>query len=440
MEIYQDIPRLYTAVAEWLSCLIFVLILKRRWNRGLTILICLTALFIQSVFLVVTADAPLYLWLIVMLGAVFFMYFFLIAVINATSIETIYCCAVAFINAEFVASLEWQIHSFFGRGINTYIWDIFFLIGTYGVMFFAIYKMYSRMCLKEYLTQISSKEAVATVGIAAVSFLLSNLSYVNINSPFSGKNQTDIFLIRTLVDLCGIMIINVYQSRIKELIAARERDTIQSIYQKQYDQYRYYQESMEMVHIKYHDLKHQIVGLRAENSPEKRKEWLDMLEEELNEHKLIHETGNKVFDTIFAAKVFRAQKAKIRITCVADGKLLDFLSVTDICTVFGNALDNAIESVITINEPEKRLIHVSVSEQKGFVLIQISNYIEHDIIIEAGELPKTSKNDKQAHGYGLKSIRQCVRKYQGTMDIQVEMNWFELRIFIPQKRPFRTEI
>ena len=52
-------------------------------------------------------------------------------------------------------------------------------------------------------------------------------------------------------------------------------------------------------------------------------------------------------------KIFHCRKNYIQITCVADGKLLDFIHVTDLCSIFGNALDNAIEHVIMIPEVEK---------------------------------------------------------------------------------------
>jgi sensor histidine kinase regulating citrate/malate metabolism len=42
-------------------------------------------------------------------------------------------------------------------------------------------------------------------------------------------------------------------------------------------------------------------------------------------------------------------------TSVADGSLLDFMNVVDICSIFGNALDNAIESVLRIDDRKKGL-------------------------------------------------------------------------------------
>lgn len=62
----------------------------------------------------------------------------------------------------------------------------------------------------------------------------------------------------------------------------------------------------------------------------------------------------------------------------------------DISALFGNALDNAIESVRKIADPDKRLIHVSVQRQKGFLRIRIENCFEGKIRFENG-MPVTSK-------------------------------------------------
>ena len=118
---------------------------------------------------------------------------------------------------------------------------------------------------------------------------------------------------------------------------------------------------------------------------------------------------------------------------MVDGKLLDFMHVTDICTIFGNALDNAIENTVLIADPEKRLIHVTVSSQKSFVLISFSNYFEGELNLNDDNLPGTTKLDNVNHGYGLKSIKYAAEKYMGTMGIKTQDNWFELKLLIPKQ-------
>ena len=230
----------------------------------------------------------------------------------------------------------------------------------------------------------------------------------------------------------GIAILHAYQSRIFEYMAEKELSAMNLVLKTQYDQYRNYQDSLDLIQMKYHDLKHQIAGLRAETDSVKRGEWLDAMEDELSSFETWNKTGNCVLDTILAAKIFHCRKNNIQITCVADGKILDYIHVIDICTIFGNALDNAIEHVVMIPEKEKRLIHVSVSQKKNFVFIKVENYCENEIIKNEHQLISTTKSDKQNHGFGLKSMIQTAQKYNGSVDFGVKNNWFELKILLPR--------
>ena len=103
-----------------------------------------------------------------------------------------------------------------------------------------------------------------------------------------------------------------------------------------------------------------------------------------------------------------------------------------ICTIFGNALDNAIECERKIPDKEKRLIHVTVSQQKNFLILRFENYFEGQLDYNEGKLV-TTKKEKEFHGYGIKSIRYTVSKYEGALSIDTKDNWFDLKILIPMK-------
>ena len=260
---------------------------------------------------------------------------------------------------------------------------------------------------------------------------MSNLSFVFSNTPFTSTIQADIFNIRTLVDLCGLAIMFVLQSQIQELRSEKELTAIHSALKSQYEQYRNYQESFEMLNMKYHDIKHQIAGVRAETDAGKRNAWLDEMEKDLDKLSETGHTGSHVLDGILAAKSMYCKKQNIKITCVADGDILQMIHVADLCTIFGNALDNAIESVSLVKDEEKRLIHLSVSKQKQFIYIRIENYCERELQIGKDQMPVTSKLQPKEHGYGMRSIKQSVEKYSGSMTYSLKQNWFELMILIP---------
>ena len=280
--------------------------------------------------------------------------------------------------------------------------------------------------------EIGWKECLSAFLIAISVFAVSNISYLTINTPFSGRYSFEIANIRTIVDLAGIAILYAHLMQCCEMRARKELEAVQNVLQNQYAQYVQSKESIELINYKYHDLKHQIAVLRSEEDPKKREEFLNRMEEEIRQYEAQNKTGNKVLDTVLTTKSLYCNKHGITFTCVADGTLLDFMDVMDICSIFGNALDNAIECEMKIPEKEKRLIHVTVSRQKSFLILRFENYYEEELQYKEGSLI-TTKKEKSSHGYGLKSIKYTVNKYEGAVSIDTKDHWFDLKILIPMK-------
>ena len=428
-----DIPRIYTAIAEWLACLLFIIPLKKRFDRFKTVGMMAVSLVLQSVFLVATGGLIIYLWIPCMIVAVMLMILFIYGCCDISITDTAYFGMIAFVVAEFMASVEWQIVCFFWKGQLPAIWfKALLLIVIYGAIALILLRLIHVHLPKDAKMDISKKEYFSGLLIAVAVFAVSNMSYLTVNTPFSGRYSFEIGNIRTLVDLGGIAILYAHLIQCCELRVRKELEAVQSVLQNQYVQYKQSRENIELINYKYHDLKHQIAFLRSESDPAKREEFLNRMEEEIRQYEAQNKTGNKVLDTVLTTKSLYCAKHGITFTCVADGTLLDFMDVMDICSIFGNALDNAIECELKIADKEKRLIHVTVSKQKNFLILRFENYYEEALQYQEGKLV-TTKKDKEYHGYGLKSIRYTVNKYEGAVSIDTNGNWFELKILIPMK-------
>ncbi len=280
--------------------------------------------------------------------------------------------------------------------------------------------------------------SVATIWcITLLFFTLSNLSYVEVPSPFRGEGLREIFNIRSLVDLAGMIMIELFFLEKVQSCRTRETDAIRSILYAQYQQYRQSQENMDLINRKYHDLKHQIQVIRAETDGGRRSEYLDEMEEEIRFYEAEIHTGNTVLDTILTNKSHICLKQKIQMTVVADGQALNHLHVMDLATILGNALDNAIEHEVLIEEEKKRMIHVSVAQKDQMVCLVIENYFQGEVRTQGGEY-LTTKGDRRYHGYGLKSIRYAVEKYHGYLHAGVEDGWFRVKIMFPTNTPAGT--
>lgn len=432
--ILPDIPRVYTALAEWLACLLCILEVKRRISGWKFWCVSAVALVMQSVFLEITNGLDNILWILCMIAAVGIMYAYIRICCTMNGKDAGYYCVRAFVVAEFAASLEWQTYCWIALRERWYGLEfrILWVVIIYGLVFTVIWMMYRKFASQEKSYLVTNRELISYIIIGTAVFLMSNLGFVSVNTIFGGTRRGEIFNVRTLVDLGGVAIMYAYHVQRIDLRMRHELESVQSILHNQYVQYQQAQEAMNLINYKYHDLKHHIIALRAEENSEKRAEYLDKMEDEIRNYEAQNRTGNKVLDTLLTSKSLLCMKNDITMTCVVDGKLFDFMDVMDICSIFGNALDNAIECEKKITEKEKRLIHISANAQKQFLIIRFENYYEGKLEFSEN-VPKTTKGDGAFHGYGLKSLRYTVHKYNGEADISCKDNWFNLKILIPME-------
>ena len=429
-----DIPKIYTALAEWMACCVFVMAMEKRSGKWKTAGILAVFLVLFSVLQYYIGVWPVAVWIPAMAAAMGLMCLCIWLCCRITAKAALLCFAVAFMLAEFVASLEWQLFSFAdGLGYGTLPVEVVFFLLFYGGLFGVAYILVRRYFSDADQREVSWKEAVASVLMAVAAFLISNISYVYPNTPFSSSLPAETFYIRTLVDFSGVLILFLQQERWREMGMKKEVDAVNSILHRQYEQYNLSRENIDTINRKYHDLKHQIAVIRAEKDTGKREQYLAEMEDEIRAYEAQNKTGNQVLDTILTGKHLYCIQHDINFTCVADGHLLDRMNVMDICTIFGNALDNAIECEEKIEDKKKRLIRVALYSQNQFTMIRFENYCE-DRVVSGEELPETTKKNKEYHGYGLKSIRTTVEKYGGSMTVRTEGEWFFLRILIPMDR------
>lgn len=425
-------PGIYYALAYWLSCNFYIAQLPGRL-KGLR-LAAVQAVFFTAIaaFMMATDGVPM-AWFLPCMSVYVTLMLLDIKVCGGLGwLKAGYVCIRAFMLGEFAAALEWQLF-YFGLtvlGLPLRMWvNLLFILVThcsvFGIMF-----LLERGSGCEYLADFTWRELASALVLGLSVFAVSNLSYLSQNTPFSSRFTSEIFIIRTLVDLGGVAILHAYHVQLQALSTRLEMANLQNMLQMQYNNYRISEDSIALVNQKYHDLKHHIQLLRSEVSAGKKLEYLDRMEQEIRAYETQNKTGNRVLDTILTAKSLQCQREGVSLTCVAEGQALEFMHPVDLSALFGNALDNAMESVKKLDDPEKRLIHVSVARQKGFLRIRVENCYQGELYLEAG-MPASTKQDKRFHGFGLKSIQAIAAKYGGSMTIASKDGWFELRILFP---------
>ncbi|GLJ62698.1 MULTISPECIES: sensor histidine kinase [Microbacterium] len=424
-----EIPRLFTALAEWGACVVFIAIVRRRMRWLPTVGVALAGLA-ALVGLQLWADTlPLALWIPGMLGAALTMFALLFASLRITAVTAGYLTARAFVLAEFVASLHWQLERFYlpdAEGVARAA----FLALVYGGVLVLAWLAERRHLTRGAEIEVGWRELVSALAIAAATFGISNLSFANANTPFSSRLGPEIFYIRTLVDLCGYIALYVQHEVRREMQTRRDAEAMSQLLRSQHDQYELSRRAIDEVSRKYHDMKHHLDALRAETDPGLRERMLDDLEESIRDYGAQVRTGNRVVDVVLTGKRLRANEDGVDVSYVADGRLLDFMSPLDVTAVLGNALDNAIEATKRIADADERLVRVALFAQDDFVMLRVENTF--DGIVKRSDGRIVSRKREAGHGYGLRNIEAAVERYGGSLSISADERWFSLRALFPR--------
>lgn len=186
--------------------------------------------------------------------------------------------------------------------------------------------------------------------------------------------------------------------------------------------------AVDIINFKCHDLKHQISVLKTEaNTPEFDKN-IQKIENAISDYEAMCNTGNEVLDIIISEKYLLCLKESIEFSYNIDGKQISFMEDMDICTLFGNALDNAISSVKG-TDIDKRFINLLMIKKQNLLCIHMENYCKDDVEFKNG-LPLT-KQDEEFHGYGTKSMKTIVERYDGNIVMDCSDHIFVTDITIP---------
>ena len=190
------------------------------------------------------------------------------------------------------------------------------------------------------------------------------------------------------------------------------------------------EENVELINRKCHDLKHQIAGLKRLENGAAREAYIGEIERAVMMYESAIKTGNATVDLILMDKLLFCQEHRIQLTFVGDGSRLGFMDTMDIYALFGNALDNAIESVMREERAENRVISFRVGGIGNVVGIHFENYLGRPLEMVDG-LPVTDKADRRYHGFGMLSMKRVAEKYRGSLRARVEDGRFCLDIMMP---------
>ena len=423
-----------SAFIEWIACLTEVGLFywlagktfrKERknvriyWDYILTVILAVVILGLNNI--VLYSSFTLFFWML--FGSVSAMALYRVSYIKLLSLTVLY--TLCFCSTDMLASnLYLSVGNHFninGDTIMTFsLQRIGLVVWAKSVMIVFVVSL-----RKLIIPLIRSEHEKRVLLISLIAFLL----FLYYRKPAQSSFSVEISIIfGLLVLLCslGIYVGYKYLESQNEKMQSRIAKIQNELLQENYQAVSHLYESNARL---YHDLNNHLdilYQLLVSKRPDEAKEYISQIGEPMKELVQKRFTGNDIIDVIISCKKQKAEQLGMKTDIDAEFPVNTGIQPSDVCTVLGNLLDNAIEGS---RNTDNAVICLKIHCVHQFILIQVSNTTSRQPQID----PKTgrwitNKTDRTRHGWGMQSVKSIVEKYNGTM--QYQFSGTELRITV----------
>lgn len=269
--------------------------------------------------------------------------------------------------------------------VDIYIWELVFLLSALGNLFIA----YPH-------AQIATLVSILIVLSMVISFITFFL--------LISKNMKSIH----------------YQSINKQV----ERNIEEQI--NYYNRLSQYNDDLRKFRHNYQNLQIGLLAQLKEGNIDEAIKFLNDCNSMVSASDVIFHTGNTVIDSLLFDKL--SQVKDTNITLNFNGVFPENpMNTADLCVVFGNLVDNAIEACLKLPEDHIKNIEIFLTPQQDYLFINFMNPVTEKVIIKNNTVTST-KDNKEDHGIGLYSVKKILKKYDGHLTMDCSNTTFTTRI------------
>lgn len=281
---------------------------------------------------------------------------------------------------------------------------------------------------------------------------------VNRNNPHQIRKVSPVyFVVFTLTGMANIMVLSMQYELIEAYSPARwpffivcigfviqmlmilmlavsrnlwkEKEALNSYYLSIQQQYYEYLEEREKETKRFrHDMRGHLYVLEHLISEGKGKEAGDYLKKTFDAVDTPHRhisIGNPIVEAILMQYMSICEQKGILFEIKGHMPVDCNLPAFELCTIFSNLLQNAVEAVESCGD---RKIRLQFRYDKENVYVCLTNTCQ-GVRYADGELLSTKEGD---HGYGIRNIRRCIYKCGGMMESEAEGGFFQTFLQFPQ--------
>ena len=246
------------------------------------------------------------------------------------------------------------------------------------------------------------------------------LHYVLYSYNIDTFTPTTIMFIFVCILAFTIIPVAIYKLIINSEEYIKKEQELEHLKEKEKNEYDYYKmilEKEEKIRKINHDIKNDLQIISTMKKEEDRIKFVSKIAKRLDDNKIVKYSNNEILNIILNLKENLARDKKIDVSFKIENDL-DFLDEIDLCNLLVNILDNAIESQETI---KNKKIDLKIYKKMNYYVIKEINNVNNSV-----NLSKSSKGEN--HGYGIKIIKDIVKKYKGEIEYKEEKDNLSLII------------
>ncbi len=248
------------------------------------------------------------------------------------------------------------------------------------------------------------------------------IRYLNLDMFGTSVSRLPVFIVFAIIVTAVLLFLSVRSVRQSTLAQIKEAE------QSYYDEInRRYQESRKIRH----DIQNHLLALNMlieSGNIDSARKYINEISEQTDLAAMPVKTGSEVLDALLFKKTEQAREKQVLLVFEVSCSLMECgISDYDLCTVFGNIIDNAIEAV-----NENDTVTVKLSNQHDMLYISCENPIRKPLK-KRGDRILTTKPDPLSHGYGIARVREIATRYEGAVQITDEGGKFLIEILINPK-------
>lgn len=209
-----------------------------------------------------------------------------------------------------------------------------------------------------------------------------------------------------------VLLFVTYQNQIEK---DRESIQIKNEYTRLQTEKTYYailEQQNEHLMVYAHDAKKHLAAINSLNEDPQIGNYISKLTEQLADYTRYCHSGNKLLDVMIHKYSVDCELRGIHFESDIKSCNLSGVSDLDLVAILGNLIDNAIAAA---EQSTEKSVSLATSWRNGYIVIIVSNSCDHPPKAVGGALV-TSKLNPALHGFGLKSVKQALKNYEGDFD------------------------